>query len=288
MTIDALPAAPSTADPDNFDPLADAMIAALGPMVTQINASNLQANLDAITASTSATIAQAAAIASGAIAWVSGATYGPGDARYSLIDWQTYRRKTAGAGTTDPSSDTTNWARVAYRSTPTAMTLRTTSGTTVAPAGVTGVKITAVGAGGAGAANAFQFGGCGGSAVIKIQPAVAGDSFVCVIGGRAGGGNEVGGSTTITGAATIVAAGGGVGNNLWCNKAGASSGGDITITGDMGHPGNNSTMYGCGGRSHLGAGGSGAVDDVVSYGGGGAPGLNRFGFPGVVTFEWIY
>lgn len=41
--------------------------------------------------------------------WVSGATYAIGDVRYSSIDFLNYRRKTAGAGTTDPSSDATNW-----------------------------------------------------------------------------------------------------------------------------------------------------------------------------------
>jgi hypothetical protein len=33
-----------------------------------------------------------------------------GDARYSPADLQTYRRKTTGAGTTDPSADPANWA----------------------------------------------------------------------------------------------------------------------------------------------------------------------------------
>lgn len=43
-------------------------------------------------------------------AWVSGATYAIGDVSWSLIDHLSYRRKTAGAGTTDPSNDPTNWA----------------------------------------------------------------------------------------------------------------------------------------------------------------------------------
>lgn len=53
-----------------------------------------------------------AAVAINAVAWVSGTTYAIGNARYSLIDLQTYRRKTAGAGTTDPSADGANWARL--------------------------------------------------------------------------------------------------------------------------------------------------------------------------------
>lgn len=44
--------------------------------------------------------------------WVSGTTYSIGEVRVSPIDWQSYRRITAGAGTTDPSLDTTNWAIV--------------------------------------------------------------------------------------------------------------------------------------------------------------------------------
>lgn len=241
---------------------------------------------NATDASTSATIAQAAAIASGAIAWVSGTTYAAGDPRYSLIDWQTYRRKTAGAGTTDPSADTTNWARVAYRSTPTAMTVRTTSGTTVAPAGVTGVEITVVGGGGGGASGSlYQFCGCGGTAVIKMQAATAGDSFVCVIGGG-GSPSAAGGNTTITGAATITAAGGGAGTPTYCATAGASSGGDIVITGDRGTSGNGSTTYGAGGRSMLGAGDS-TGSNGPGYGGGGQSGGGA-GHAGVVLFKWIY
>lgn len=47
-----------------------------------------------------------------ATAWVSGTTYAIGDARYSTANFQAYRRKTAGAGTTDPSADPTNWAQL--------------------------------------------------------------------------------------------------------------------------------------------------------------------------------
>ena len=53
--------------------------------------------------------ASAAAIAQ-ATEWVSGTTYAEGDCVWSPIDYQTYRRAIAGAGTTDPSIDDTNWA----------------------------------------------------------------------------------------------------------------------------------------------------------------------------------
>lgn len=56
--------------------------------------------------------AAAAVAAVNATAWVSGSTYAIGDVRYSPVNGQSYRRITAGAGTTDPSLDTTNWAPV--------------------------------------------------------------------------------------------------------------------------------------------------------------------------------
>ncbi len=67
---------------------------------------------NAAAAETAATTASGAAAAAGAIAWVSGTTYAIGNARFSPIDGQTYRRITSGAGTTDPSADATNWVRV--------------------------------------------------------------------------------------------------------------------------------------------------------------------------------
>jgi hypothetical protein len=45
--------------------------------------------------------------------WVSGTTYAINDFRRSPINFQTYRRLTAGAGTVDPSADMTNWVAVA-------------------------------------------------------------------------------------------------------------------------------------------------------------------------------
>ena len=72
------------------------------------NASNSATN-----AATSATNAlghaQNAAAATGAALWVSGTTYAIGALVWSPINARVYRRLTAGAGTTDPSIDTTNW-----------------------------------------------------------------------------------------------------------------------------------------------------------------------------------
>lgn len=53
--------------------------------------------------------AAAAALASGVTKWVSGTTYGDGVNVWSPTNFLTYRRKVAGAGTTDPISDPANW-----------------------------------------------------------------------------------------------------------------------------------------------------------------------------------
>ena len=60
----------------------------------------------------SSTNAVTAVTAAGAIQWVSGTTYAIGDCRWSPTDMRVYRRKIAGAGTTDPSLDNTNWGLV--------------------------------------------------------------------------------------------------------------------------------------------------------------------------------
>lgn len=70
----------------------------------------VSATTAAADAAASASSAALAATYAGAIAWVSGTSYAIGDKRWSLINGVVYRRLTAGAGTTDPSLDTTNWA----------------------------------------------------------------------------------------------------------------------------------------------------------------------------------
>jgi hypothetical protein len=57
--------------------------------------------------------AAAATSSANASIWESGQTYAIGVVRFSPINFLSYRRKTAGAGTTDPSLDVTNWAIVA-------------------------------------------------------------------------------------------------------------------------------------------------------------------------------
>jgi hypothetical protein len=118
--ITTLPAAPSTASPSNFSTLADAFLGALATFVSQVNAigTNVYNNAvdcynNAVAALASQTAAAASASAAsattGVLVWVSGTTYAIGNNVFSPINYQTYRRKTTGAGSTDPSSDATNW-----------------------------------------------------------------------------------------------------------------------------------------------------------------------------------
>lgn len=124
MSITALPTAPGpTDDTATFNARAFAWVAALGTFVTEANALAADANDDAAAAAASAAAAlasqllaaasQAAAAASaGAALWVSGTSYALGDRVWSPVNLQVYGRIVAGAGTTDPSLDGSNWARV--------------------------------------------------------------------------------------------------------------------------------------------------------------------------------
>lgn len=113
VTMSAAPATPDRADRATFA----ARAVALDDFRKNVNIPEMQAAVDnvyanALDAHINATAAAGAAAASGASVWVSGTTYAAGDCRYSPANYQTYRRKTAGAGTTDPSLDGTNWARL--------------------------------------------------------------------------------------------------------------------------------------------------------------------------------
>ena len=118
--ITALGTPPSTSDPANFDTRGDALLTQLPTTVTEMNVLGTVTYNNAVdcynnatsAASNAASAAANAALASaaaGATLWVSGTTYAIGDRRFSPTNGLTYRRLTVGAGTTDPSADTTNW-----------------------------------------------------------------------------------------------------------------------------------------------------------------------------------
>lgn len=131
LSIDQIPIpVPSSTDPANFSARGDAVFGAFPDFIDQTNAvaSEAAANRDsaeaskiaaansetnaatyAVNATTSANNANSSSVAS---LWVSGTTYAINDKRVSPITGQVYRRKTDGAGTTDPSQDSTNWYAV--------------------------------------------------------------------------------------------------------------------------------------------------------------------------------
>lgn len=133
--ITALPTPPQRSDPTNFAARGDAFMAALPTLTTETNAvSTVNYNNAVITetkasealnsatsALTYANAAQQSAIDAAAVAgatqWISGTTYVIGNVVWSPLTYLNYRRKTAGAGTTDPSLDTTNWALLGVPST---------------------------------------------------------------------------------------------------------------------------------------------------------------------------
>lgn len=93
MTISALPPAPLITDaPSVFDSKSSTFVAALPTLVTEMNAAIASVNMTK---------------------WISGTTYAIGDVTWSPATFFAYRRKTAGAGTTDPSADATNWISIA-------------------------------------------------------------------------------------------------------------------------------------------------------------------------------
>lgn len=121
--ITALGTPPSTSDPANFDTRADALFTQLPTTVTEINAIGTNVYNNALDAQTNAAqvaidkaavAANSAAVAGYASAapWVSGTTYALGTVVYGPTDRRLYRRIVAGAGTTDPSADPTNWQAV--------------------------------------------------------------------------------------------------------------------------------------------------------------------------------
>jgi len=131
MAITPLPTPPSRDDPTNFATRADAFLGALPDFATEANALAVDVNADAADAAQSVldaaaevalaeaavveaeTAAAAATAAANVTKWISGTTYTQGAVVWSPTTYLSYRRKSTGGGTTDPSSDTTNWAQAA-------------------------------------------------------------------------------------------------------------------------------------------------------------------------------
>ena len=117
MTIPTLNPPLASDDVATFNSKAFDFVSDLVTWTTEVNSAGTTiatnastASAAASTATTQAAVATSAATAAGAVAWVSGTTYAEGDVRYDTTDFLTYRRKTAGAGTTRPGLDSTNWA----------------------------------------------------------------------------------------------------------------------------------------------------------------------------------
>lgn len=118
INLDKLPN--QSQDQDVFDRNNAEMIAQYPEMARQMNAvaDEVDAKAATVDAKTTATItasqnavaaAQTATATASAAAWVSGTNYPLNSCAISQVNFQTYRRRVAGAGTVDPSNDTANW-----------------------------------------------------------------------------------------------------------------------------------------------------------------------------------
>lgn len=119
-TITSLPSPPTTSDPVSFAQRADTFFAALPNFATQANALAALVNQNSTAAASSATAAAASATsAAGSTAtsaWASGTPYPTiGTLRYSLVDFQTYRKITTNVAsnlTVDPANNSTDWTKI--------------------------------------------------------------------------------------------------------------------------------------------------------------------------------
>lgn len=116
MPITPLPTPPSRAVPATFSTLADAFLSALPTFQSEANALGAEVSATASEVAANTAIATAAAndavAVASAVKWVSGTTYAQGVTVWSPTNVLTYRRKIAGAGTTDPSGDGANWVSI--------------------------------------------------------------------------------------------------------------------------------------------------------------------------------
>lgn len=131
MPITALPTPPARSmSSDAFVAAADAFLGALPTFQAEANALEANVNGKEVTTTASATSAaisassasnsaiqastsaSQAALYGTAVLWVSGTTYAVGNVVVAPANKLLYKRKVAGAGTTDPSLDATNWESV--------------------------------------------------------------------------------------------------------------------------------------------------------------------------------
>ena len=99
---------PAPASPDRSDSATfSARAIALDDWTKNFHVPELQIAINA--AYNNAVEAAVSATTAGAVPWVSGTIYAIGNVRTSPLNALPYRRKTTGAGTTDPSLDGTNW-----------------------------------------------------------------------------------------------------------------------------------------------------------------------------------
>lgn len=136
-TISALPTPPDPNDRSTFNARAYPWSVAQQTLATEVAAvaNNVFGNATEAAAAASRAVPAAAAAeaASNATLWVSGTTYAAGNVVWSPINALSYRRKSAGAGTTDPSADSANWAALAG-GTPSLLRVARTSNTMLAAA----------------------------------------------------------------------------------------------------------------------------------------------------------
>lgn len=249
-------------------------------ILTQLAAMIANAYANAADAFSSATTAQAAAdgaiAASNVSAWVSGTTYAVGDVRFSLVNFRSYRRRTAGAGTTDPSLDPTNWADL-QAAVPNTLVLESSQSWTP-PLGVTRIEVE-VGGGGAssgrttGGAQASPGAPAGGTA-IKTLIVNSSTTYTVTVG--AGGTAPALGSTNGNNGGTSSFSGPGIttvsatGGNASTLLGGVGSGGDLNITGSVGVINVSNQAVGKPGGSSFRSGSAAAGANGNRYGGGAA------------------
>lgn len=108
--------APVRGDKATFRGRVDAFITWLSTGVTQLADAVTNCYNNAVISYNSSVAAEASAMsastAANAAMWVTGTNYAAGVCVWSPLDFATYRRRSAGAGASDPSADSVNWAPI--------------------------------------------------------------------------------------------------------------------------------------------------------------------------------